>query len=47
MDTTAASGTAKVGKKKKYLHYLSETLRIFWILERIPANQHHIEGHPA
>jgi len=44
MDTTAASGTAKVDKKK-YLHYLSETLRIFWILERIPANQHHIEGH--
>jgi hypothetical protein len=45
MDIAAASELPRLARK--YLNCLSEILGILWVLERIPANQHHIEGHPT
>lgn len=33
--------------EKGNLNCLFEILRVFRILKRIPANQHHVEGHTA
>jgi len=54
MDMTAASRTGIYGGEKRVgrgrgrdLNCLFEILRVFRILKRIPANQHHVEGHAA